>query len=73
MKQLGNLAIVCAKRKNVLMQIYHGKVTVYLGDGPSRSRFTVDWSDDEQIERFIYDLNHGAYKTTDPAAKNTAA
>ena len=31
MKQLGNLAIVCAKRPEVLMQIHGGIVTVHVG------------------------------------------
>ena len=36
MKQLGNLAIVCAKRPEVLMQIYGGDVAVHVGAGPDR-------------------------------------
>ena len=35
MKQLGNLAIVCAKRPEVLMQIYGGEVAVHVGTGPT--------------------------------------
>ena len=36
MKQLGNLAIVCAQRPEVLMQIHGGIVTVHVGCGPER-------------------------------------
>ena len=37
MKQLGNLAIVCAKRMDILLQIYDGYACVYVGEGPDRS------------------------------------
>lgn len=38
MKQLGNLSIVCAKRPDVLMQVYGGRVSVHVGEGPERAR-----------------------------------
>ena len=59
MKQLGNLAIVCARRSNVLLQIIDGKVTVHTGDGPSRKSFTVNWDDDTKISRLVHELNFG--------------
>lgn len=31
MKQIGNLAIVCAQRPDVLMQIYGGTVSIHAG------------------------------------------
>jgi len=31
MKQLGNLAIVCARRSNVLLQMLNGRVMVFVG------------------------------------------
>ena len=33
MKQLGNLAVVCAQRPDVLMQIYGSEVSVHVGEG----------------------------------------
>ena len=36
MKQLGNLAVVCAQRPDVLMQIYGNEVSVHVGEGPER-------------------------------------
>ena len=59
MKQLGNLAIVCACRKDVLLQILNGEATVFTGEGSGRRSFTVDWSDDIQIGKLIYNLNFG--------------
>ena len=35
MKQLGNLALVCARRPGILMQVYGGQVSVFVGTGGS--------------------------------------
>lgn len=37
MKQLGNLAVVCAQRPDVLMQIYGSEVSVHTGEGRNGS------------------------------------
>lgn len=61
MKQLGNLAIVCAQRPNVLMQIYGGTVSVHVGEGPERATLSVSWDDDEMVQQLIHELNFGRY------------
>lgn len=61
MKQLGNLAIVCAKRPDVLLQIYEGCASVYVGEGPKRAAMTAEWDDDEAICGFVHELNYGIY------------
>jgi len=70
MKQLGNLSIVCALRKNVLLQILDGKATVYAGEGVDRKSFHMDWDDDEKINELIRELNFGALSESelDPTA-----
>ena len=60
MKQIGNLAVVCARRKDVLLQILDGKATVYAGTGPTRQSLTAAWDDDGQISKLVYELNFGA-------------
>ena len=59
MKQLGNLAVVCAATKDVLLQIHHGIGSVHYGDGPTRETATVRWDDDEAIKAIVHDLNFG--------------
>ena len=49
MKQIGNLAIVCAQRPDVLMQIYGGTVS------------STAWEDDDAIQDMIRELNFGRY------------
>jgi hypothetical protein len=59
MKQLGNLAIACATKKNVLLQIHNGIVSVHYGDGPTRETATAKWDDDEAIRAIVRKLNFG--------------
>ena len=61
MKQLGNLAVVCAQRPDVLMQIYGSEVSVHTGEGPERAVLTAKWDDDETIQCIIRELNFGRY------------
>lgn len=61
MKQLGNLAIVCARRPDVLMQIYGGTVSVHVGEGPERATLSTSWDDDEMVRKLIHELNFGRY------------
>lgn len=61
MKQLGNLAVICARRADVLMQIYGTRVSVYVGKGPDRETICMDWNDDTAILDLIKELNFGMY------------
>ena len=70
MLQLGNLAVVCAKRDDVLMQIYGGTVTIHVGQGPQRKTRTFDWRDNASAAQVIHELNYGKYADT---GKDTAA
>jgi hypothetical protein len=68
-KQLGNLAIVCALRSNVLLQILDGKATVFVGESSARKQIAVDWSDDAKIEQIIHELNFGSMADKKEAAQ----
>lgn len=46
MKQLGNLALVCAQRPATLLQIQDGIVAVFVGSGPEREVLSASWDDD---------------------------
>ncbi|ADL03725.1 hypothetical protein [Lacrimispora saccharolytica] len=62
MKQLGNLAVVCARRPDVLLQILGGVVCLHVGIGPQRESITLDWVDDEKITSLVRELNFGCYQ-----------
>ena len=71
MKQLGNLAIVCATKKDVLLQIHNGLVSVHYGAGPTRETATVKWDDDTAIRKIVKELNFG--KETEHRKESEAA
>ena len=58
MKQLGNLAIICAQRPELLMQLRGGLVSVR---GRNRAAMKAAWDDDARIEKIIYELNFGTF------------
>ena len=62
MKQLGNLAVVCAKKKNTLLQILDGIVTVHVGCGIDKTVMSAPWGDDAKIDEIVRELNFGKYK-----------
>lgn len=59
MKQLGNLVIVCAQRKDVTLRIEQGRVMVLLDGTYAPTAFSADWDDDETILSVIHELNFG--------------
>ncbi len=61
MRELGNLAIACAKRNDVLLQIYEGHANLFVGDGPKRLCMHTSCNDDKTIRHMVYELNHGKY------------
>ena len=61
MKQLGNLAHVCAGKKNVLLQVLDGFLTVHVGEGPDKKVLAAKCADDETVNKIIYELNFGEY------------
>ena len=63
MKQLGNLALVCAKRPSLLLQIHDSMASVYVGAGPDRAVLSTRWDNDAEIESIIHELNFGKYSS----------
>ena len=53
MKQLGNLAVVAAKHKDCMLQIYDNDVTIHTGTGTERQSHSCNVWDDESINKFI--------------------
>lgn len=59
MKQIGNLAIVCAQRKDVTLRIEQGRVMVLSEGAYAPTAISADWDDDETILSIIHELNFG--------------
>lgn len=60
MKQLGNLALVCAKRPDTQLVIIGQYVRLYINNRDLV--WSTQWDDDETIEQMIRELNFGRYK-----------
>lgn len=58
MKQLGNPAVICAQRPELLMQLRAGLISV---QAKNRAAMEAAWNDDARIERMIYELNFGTF------------
>lgn len=56
MKQLGNLAIVCAQRSDVLLET-RSLVSIHMG----QNTLCISWDDDCFIQHIIHELNFGKY------------
>ena len=65
MKQLGNLALVCANRSDVLLQIQRGTVCFSIGMGTQMETIFLAWDDDEKITALVRELNFGRYQNTE--------
>ena len=59
MKQIGNLAIVCARRKDATLRIEQGRVLILLEGAYAPTAISADWDDDETILSIIHELNFG--------------
>lgn len=58
MMQLGNLAIVAAKHKDCMLQIYDNKVTLHTGQGTERKSISCNVNDNEYVDKIIAYLNY---------------
>lgn len=61
MKQLGNLAVVCAQRRSVELRIESGEVRVTFHELPGSPACYLRWDDDRKIEEIIREMNFGKY------------
>ena len=61
MKQLGNLAMVCAQRPETLMTIHNGRVAVYVNTATEEAALSTAWDNDAVINSIIRELNFGKY------------
>lgn len=61
MKQLGNLAMVCAQRPETLMTIHNGRVAVYVNTATEEAALSTAWDNDAEINSIIRELNFGKY------------
>ena len=57
MKQLGNLSIAYTKRRNLVLLLQNGKVSVL----SAHDKQIAKWDGDDAISRIVHTLNFGEY------------
>ena len=76
MKKMSNffeLVSVCAKREDILLQIYDGYVVIYVGEGPNRAYMTAMCGDEEKCKNLLHDIKEGKYSKGKMRTVKTAA
>lgn len=61
MKQLGNLAIICARRNDLVFLLQYGEVHIEVRNKKESQTLIAAWDDDEAISAIIHELNFGKY------------
>ena len=61
LKQLGNLAIVCAQRPDMLLILMDGKVSIHEAGGYGQEAMEAPWDDDAAVSKMVYELNFGKF------------
>lgn len=51
----------CAKRGDILLQIYDGFICVYVGEGPERASMTARCGDEQALGHYLQELTTGKY------------
>jgi len=59
MKQLGNLAVVCANRPDIVMTTQDG--TVFVRSRVTGQTMSAPWDSDSKISRIVHELNFGSF------------
>ena len=61
MSNFFKLVSVCAKREDILLQIYDGFVVIYVGEGPHREYMMAKCGDEEKCKEFLHEISAGKY------------
>ena len=51
----------CAKREDILLQIFDGCISVYVGSGPDRVTMVAGCGNEEKCREFLYEITEGKY------------
>lgn len=61
MSNFFELVSVCAKREDILLQMYDGYIIIYVGEGPHRAYLSAKCGDEEKCKEFLYEIKLGKY------------
>lgn len=69
MHQLGNLALICAKRNDVILTVHKWLIGVNIRN-KEETTYLILWDDEEKISNLIHELNFGAYAPKEKEQKD---
>lgn len=73
MSNFFELVSVCAKREDILLQIYDGFVVIYVGEGPHREFMTAKCSDEIKCKELLHEIKEGKFSKGKMRTVKTAA
>ena len=76
MKTMSNffeLVSVCAKRKDILLQIYDGYIVIHVGEGTNRAYMTAKFGNEEKCKEILHEIKDGKYAKGKLRTVKTAA
>ena len=73
MSNFFELVSVCAKREDILLQVYDGFVVIYVGEGPHREFMTAKCGDEEKCKKYLHEIKEGKFSKGKMRTVKTAA
>ncbi len=55
------LVSACAKREDILLQIFDGCISVYVGSGPDRVTMVTGCGNEERCREILHEITEGKY------------
>lgn len=73
MSNFFELVSVCAKREDILLQIYDGFIVIYVGQGPHRTYMKSKCGDEKKCKKFLHEIKEGKFSKGKMRTVKTAA
>jgi len=65
------LVSACAKREDILLQIFDGCISVYVGSGPDRVTMVAGCGNEERCREILHEITEGKYSAGKAHALST--
>ena len=73
MSNFFELVSACAKREDILLQIYDGYIVIHVGEGTNRAYMTAKCGSEEKCKEILHEIKDGKYAKGKMRTVKTAA
>ena len=73
MSNFFELVSVCAKREDILLQVYDGFIVIYIGEGPHRAYMMAKCGDEEKCKEILHEIKNGKFSKGKMSTAKAAA